>query len=389
MTLRYEEPHDELAGIGSSTAHASDAQQARAVLHDIDLDVPAGRTVALVGATGSGKTSLVALISRLYDPSRGKRAAGRSRRPRGGPALAALRGGGRQRRPVPVLRLGRREHRLRPSRGLDREEIEAAARRAQAHEFVSRLPQGYETQIGERGLTVSGGQRQRIAIARALLADPRVLMLDDATSSVDASTEQQIKLALAEAMAGRTTFMIAHRLSTIALADEIVVLEGGRIAAQGNHEELLEESELYREIVEKGLPEQRVPDERDTRARTGGGAVSPGGFGGGRGGMGGGRGGGGGRMASPASGVAARSGTASAPARKAARATCAACWSCCAPTACASPRCSRRWSSAPPPRWRRRCWRRWRSTKGSSTTTHTRSCWSCSRSCSPRWWCGR
>ena len=146
------------------------------------------------------------------------------------------------------------------------EEIEAAARRAQAHDFVSRLPQGYETQIGERGLTVSGGQRQRIAIARALLANPRVLVLDDATSSVDASTEQSIKLALAEAMAGRTTFVIAHRLSTIALADEIVVLDRGRIVAQGDHEELLDESELYREIVEKGLPES-VFMTKETRER--------------------------------------------------------------------------------------------------------------------------
>ena len=148
-----------------------------------------------------------------------------------------------------------------------REEIEAAARRAQAHEFVERLPQGYDTRVGERGLTLSGGQRQRLAIARALLANPRVLILDDATSSVDASTEQSIKLALAEAMAGRTTFVIAHRLSTIALADEIVVLDHGRIVAQGNHHELLQVSELYREIVEKGLPEQRVHDKGDTRAR--------------------------------------------------------------------------------------------------------------------------
>ena len=101
---------------------------------------------------------------------------------------------------------------------------------------------------------MSGGQRQRIAIARALLANPRVLVLDDATSSVDASTEQSIKLALAEAMAGRTTFVIAHRLSTIALADEIVVLDGGRIVAQGDHQELLEASELYREIVERACP---------------------------------------------------------------------------------------------------------------------------------------
>ena len=115
----------------------------------------------------------------------------------------------------------------RPSASLA--EIEAAARRAQAYDFVARLPQGFDTRVGERGLTLSGGQRQRLAIARALLADPRVLILDDATSSVDASTEQAIKLALDEAMAGRTTFVIAHRLSTISLADEIVVLDHGRV----------------------------------------------------------------------------------------------------------------------------------------------------------------
>ena len=148
-----------------------------------------------------------------------------------------------------------------------REEIEHAAMRAQAHEFIERLPDGYDTQVGERGLTLSGGQRQRLAIARALLADPRVLILDDATSSVDSSTEREIKLALDEAMSGRTTFIIAHRLSTIALADEIVVLDHGRVTGQGDHEELLEASQLYREIVEKGLPDQvfltREPRERE------------------------------------------------------------------------------------------------------------------------------
>jgi ATP-binding cassette subfamily B protein len=131
-----------------------------------------------------------------------------------------------------------------------------AARRAQALEFIRRLPQGFETTVGERGLSLSGGQRQRLAIARALLADPRVLILDDATSSVDSSTERLIKLALDEAMAGRTTFIIAHRLSTIALADEIVVLDRGRVLAHGDHAALLETSELYAEIVAKGLPEQ-------------------------------------------------------------------------------------------------------------------------------------
>ena len=137
-----------------------------------------------------------------------------------------------------------------------REEVERAAERAQAAGFIAELPDGYDTRIGERGLTLSGGQRQRIAIARALLSDPRILILDDATSSVDASTEQAIKVALREVMAGRTTFVIAHRLSTIALADEIVVLEDGRIAARGTHAELLEQSPLYAEIAAKGLPDQ-------------------------------------------------------------------------------------------------------------------------------------
>ena len=208
------------------------------MLSDVDLDVPAGTTVALVGATGSGKTSLVSLISRLYDTSKGSVLLDGADVRRRRSDLAARSRRRRQRRPIPVLRERRREHRLWPCLR-EPPEIEAAARRAQAYDFVSRLPQGFDTRVGERGLSLSGGQRQRLAIARALLADPRVLILDDATSAVDASTEQSIKLALDEAMAGRTTFVIAHRLSTISLADEIVVLEHGRVVAHGDHEHLL------------------------------------------------------------------------------------------------------------------------------------------------------
>jgi ABC-type multidrug transport system fused ATPase/permease subunit len=236
------------------TGLSDDTGLSRAVLSDVDLNVPAGRTVALVGATGSGKTSLVSLISRLYDVSEGevlldgvdvRSVSVRSLRQ----AIAVV-------SDDPFLFSASVAENIAYARpDAPHEEIELAAIRAQAHEFVERLPQGYETRVGERGLTLSGGQRQRLAIARALLANPRVLILDDATSSVDATTEQSIKLALAEAMAGRTTFVIAHRLSTIALADQIAVLDHGKVAAYGNHRELLDVSPLYREIVEKGLPE--------------------------------------------------------------------------------------------------------------------------------------
>ena len=239
-------------------------------LRGVSLEVEAGRTVALVGPSGSGKTSLVALIARLYDPDRG-----------------AVLVDGVDVREVDVADLrgeiafvaddsflftatvAENIAYARPE--ASREQVEAAARRAQADAFIRELPNGYETRVGERGLTLSGGQRQRVAIARALLADPRVLILDDATSSVDATTEAAIKAGLREVMAGRTTFIIAHRLSTVSLADEIVVLDGGRIVDRGTHEGLLEGCGFYREIAEHGLADsvflQRDLEEREEMAK--------------------------------------------------------------------------------------------------------------------------
>ena len=224
-------------------------------LAGVDLVVEAGRTVALVGPSGSGKTSLVALIARLYDPSEGSvRIDGADVR---SVELASLRSEVAFVGDDSFLFTASIAENIAYARpGAGREEIEAAARRAQAEEFIRDLPGGYDTLVGERGMTLSGGQRQRVAIARALLADPRILILDDATSSVDATTEAAIKTGLGEAMAGRTTFVIAHRLSTVSLADEVVVMDGGSIVDRGTHAELLEHSELYREIVEKGMPDQ-------------------------------------------------------------------------------------------------------------------------------------
>jgi ABC-type multidrug transport system fused ATPase/permease subunit len=266
VTLRY----------GSSRGSASDIDHTRggsksdAALAGVDLEVAAGSTVALVGPSGSGKTSLVALVARLYDPSEG-----------------AVLVDGVDVREVDVASLRSQvafvaddsflfsatvaENIAYARPGASREEIQVAARRAQADEFIRDLPGGYDTVVGERGLTLSGGQRQRLAIARALLADPRILILDDATSSVDATTEAAIKEGLREAMAGRTTFVIAHRLSTVSLADEVVVLDGGRIVDRGTHAELLEGCGFYREIAEHGLADsvflQRDLEQREELAR--------------------------------------------------------------------------------------------------------------------------
>jgi ABC-type multidrug transport system fused ATPase/permease subunit len=229
----------------------------RPVLEDVDIDVAPGKTIALIGHTGSGKSTLTALVPRFYDPTAGRVILdGVDVRDVN---LTDLRGAiGLVSQDPFLFSAPVRENIAFGNPAATDEDVERAALMAQAHEFISALPEGYETVIGERGITLSGGQRQRIAIARALLVDPRVLVLDDATASVDATTEARIRLGLREAMRGRTTLIIAHRLSTISLADEIVVLDRGRVVARGTRDELAATSEVYREIEEHGLIETRV-----------------------------------------------------------------------------------------------------------------------------------
>jgi ATP-binding cassette subfamily B protein len=237
----------------------------RPVLEDVDMEIEPGRTVALIGHTGSGKTTLTALVPRFYDVTAG-RVLVDGADVRDVTATSLRRAVGVVSQDPFLFSDTVRENIAFGAPQLTDADVERVARLAQAHEFIELLPEGYETVIGERGITLSGGQRQRLAIARALAVDPRILVLDDATASVDATTEAHIRLGLREAMKGRTTLIIAHRLSTIALADELVVLHEGRIAARGTHDELLESSPVYREIFEHGLLERQLADAVEARA---------------------------------------------------------------------------------------------------------------------------
>jgi ATP-binding cassette subfamily B protein len=233
--------------------------EGRPVLEGVDLEIESGRTIALIGHTGSGKTTLASLVPRFYDATDGRVTIdGADVRE---VKLASLR------RAIGIVAQDPflfsatvRENITFGAPEATDEDVVRAARLAQAHEFIEELPDGYETTIGERGITLSGGQRQRIAIARALILDPRILILDDATASVDATTEARIRLGLREAMKGRTTLIVAHRLSTIALADELVVIDRGRIVARGTQAELLEGSPVFREIYEHGLLEREFAE---------------------------------------------------------------------------------------------------------------------------------
>ncbi len=230
-------------------------EQVEPALEGINLAVKPNQLIALIGPTGSGKSSLINLIPRFYDPSAGsvlvdgidvRQVELQSLRKQIGIVLQTSL----------LFSATIAENIAYGQPGAAQEQIEAAARAAQAHDFILDLPEGYQTVVGEKGITLSGGQRQRIAIARALLLDPRILILDDSTSSVDTETERLIQQALDELMEGRTTFVIAHRLSTIRRADLIAVMDQGRIIERGTHQELLERSGLYRQIYELQLKSQ-------------------------------------------------------------------------------------------------------------------------------------
>ena len=234
------------------------ARQGHPVLRDFDLDVAPGEVVALVGPSGAGKTTVLQLLLRFFDVDQGKVLVEgvdvRSLR------LAELRRATAMVAQEPVLFAGSLRDNIAYGRDdASADDIERVARLANAHDFITAFPQGYDTIIGERGVKLSGGQKQRIAIARALLVDPRVLILDEATSNLDAGSEALVQEALARLMRGRTTLVVAHRLSTVRDANRIIVLDGGRVAERGKHAELMAKGGIYKRLVEH----QVITDEPD------------------------------------------------------------------------------------------------------------------------------
>ncbi|MGB8002858.1 MAG: ABC transporter ATP-binding protein, partial [Gaiellaceae bacterium] len=220
----------------------------RPILDGLDLKVAAGESLALVGATGSGKSTVAGLLARLYDPDAGRVLLdGHDVREL---RIADVRGAVALVFEETFLFTETVRENIRFARpDAHDDDVERAAALAGAAAFIEELPDGYDTVLGERGFSLSGGQRQRVAIARAILADPAVLVLDDATSAVDATKEHEIRAALTTVMSGRTTLVIAHRPATIALADRVALLEGGRIVEQGTHGELLRTSPRYRTLL--------------------------------------------------------------------------------------------------------------------------------------------
>ncbi|MFL5403436.1 MAG: ABC transporter ATP-binding protein, partial [Gemmatimonadales bacterium] len=228
------------------------------ILADINLACAPGEVVALVGPSGGGKTTLVSLLPRFWDVDRGKVLLDgldiRDLR------LADLRSAIGIVPQDPALFSGTIRENIAYARpGASDSDVEAAARGAHAHEFIERLPGGYNTVVGERGIKLSGGQRQRVAIARALLKDPAVLILDEATSNLDTESERLIEDAMVKLLVGRTTLIIAHRLSTVRRADRLVVLDHGRIVEEGSHSELLELGGVYARLYQRQFREDDVP----------------------------------------------------------------------------------------------------------------------------------
>ena len=251
VTFAYRRPVSPLNTAATAPAHDT----ARAALQEVSFVAEPGQVVALIGPTGSGKSTIINLIPRFYDATSGvvrvdgidvRQATLKSLRKQIGIVLQES----------VLFSMSIRDNIAFGRLDATETDVVASAKAARAHDFIQSLPGGYDTVVGEKGITLSGGQRQRVAIARALLMDPRILILDDSTSSVDTQTEYAIQQALSELMIGRTTFVIAQRLTTVKRADQILVLSGGRIVQRGTHEELLRQGGLYLEIYDLQLRDQ-------------------------------------------------------------------------------------------------------------------------------------